>query len=745
MRQLHLVEDHGPMSVFEVGIGAGAGGKFRVDVVRSPAGEASASVRLDVPGMAGRRVQVQQALLASAITARRVPSATEQVIREVWQDLFRALLGTGEVAALYRASRAVTAERGQKLRLVVRIDSPQLAGLPWEAMYDEHLGTYVCRVGELVRHVPVPAVPAPLQVQVPLRILAVVSSPRGLPLLDADKERDQLERALARLVGAGQAEVCWAPSATWAGLQELLMDGPWHVVHYIGHGDFDPGLDEGILALERDQDGRLDRVAAHRVVDLLHQATPMPRLVVLNSCSGGTAGVYDLFSGTAASLVRGGVSAVAAMQYEISDPAAVAFARGFYARLARGGGVDEAITSGRIAILGAGDSTMEWLTPVLYLRGDQTHLYAIASAPAEDAPQLPEPRSQTQAARLLAEAERIAQSIADEDDRAAALGDVAGVLAATDPDRAERTARSITVQQTRAGALALVAGGLAATNPERAGQLAADAEHTASSITDNDDKVRSLARVAAALAATDPGRAERIAQSITDRFWRAKALLDVAEASAASDPGRASRLFSDAELFARSLHGQQQGEALLNVVKALAFIDPEDAERVARSAPEDYLSASMLTVVARALAATDPGRAGRLIADIERFAQSLPDQSRLDEMWKAQLLALVVSPLAALDPDRAERLAESISPIRREQALGYVAEAVAASDPGRAERVVQSIASERFKDAAVPRIASAMAASDPERAERLARWISINHEDRKVQVLVKIADSCRKH
>ena len=29
-------------------------------------------------------------------------------------------------------------------------------------------------------------------------------------------------------------------------------------------------------------------------------------------------------------LVRGGVSAVAAMQYEISDPAAVAFARGFY-------------------------------------------------------------------------------------------------------------------------------------------------------------------------------------------------------------------------------------------------------------------------------------------------------------------------------------------------------------------------------------------------------------------------------
>ena len=40
------------------------------------------------------------------------------------------------------------------------------------------------------------------------------------------------------------------------------------------------------------------------------------------------------------------------MQYEISDPAAVAFARGFYAAIARGRGVDDAVSSGRVAILG---------------------------------------------------------------------------------------------------------------------------------------------------------------------------------------------------------------------------------------------------------------------------------------------------------------------------------------------------------------------------------------------------------
>ena len=166
----------------------------------------------------------------------------------------------------------------------------------------------------------------------------------------------------------------WASSATWADLRDLLLDGEWHVLHFIGHGGFDPTRGEGILALVG-EDGRADLVAAHRLADLLRQARPMPRLVVLNSCSGAAAGASDLFSGTAAALVRGGVSAVAAMQYEISDPAAVAFARGFYAAIARGRGIDDAVSSGRVAILGLSDWTLEWVTPVLYLRGHDSRLF----------------------------------------------------------------------------------------------------------------------------------------------------------------------------------------------------------------------------------------------------------------------------------------------------------------------------------------------------------------------------------
>ena len=221
-------------------------------------------------------------MLASAVPSRRLLPETERPVREVGQVLFGALLGAGEVAGRYRAAAAVAAERGEGLRVVLRIDSPALAGLPWEAMYDQAAGAYVCRQDQLVRHVPVASVPAPLPVRPPLRILGVISSPRGLPPLDVDKEHDQLARVLARPASQGLAELHWAPSATWADLQDLLLDGEWHVLHFIGHGDFDPGRDEGVLALTR-EDGRADLVAAHRLTDLLHQARPMPRLAVLNS------------------------------------------------------------------------------------------------------------------------------------------------------------------------------------------------------------------------------------------------------------------------------------------------------------------------------------------------------------------------------------------------------------------------------------------------------------------------------
>jgi CHAT domain len=365
-------------AVFDLAIRRGrTPGEFDVEVLASDTGEGASTIEIDLDGLLARRDGIQLAVLASTVASRRVVPETEKPVREMGRVLFRSLLGTGEVAGQYRAAAAVAAGRGQRLRITLRIDAPEIAALPWETMYDDAAGAYVCRDGQLIRHVGVARAPAPLSIRPPLRILGVVSSPRGLSSLDARREQENLSRALAKPLGQGLVEMHWAPAATWEDLHSMLLAGPWHVVHYIGHGDFDDEQDEGYLALVGD-DGGVHRVAAHRLVDLLRQASPMPRLVVLNSCAGARASTSDLSSSTAAALARGGASAVAAMQFAISDPAAAAFARGFYTAIAHGRGIDDAITSGRVGILGTGDFTLEWLTPVLYLRGRDARLFDVS-------------------------------------------------------------------------------------------------------------------------------------------------------------------------------------------------------------------------------------------------------------------------------------------------------------------------------------------------------------------------------
>jgi outer membrane protein assembly factor BamB len=364
----------------ELEIGAGsAAGTYEVRVIHAAAGgEPVAQLELDVAGVLGRRDLLEATLLASAV-ARRSGPAAEQPVREVGQQLFQAVF-TGPVYGMYRASLGVAQQRGGRLRVVLRLTAPELAALPWETLFDPETGTYVCRHEPLVRHVPAPYTADPVDVRPPLRILGLVASPRGLPPLDVEAEQDHLAEALAEPVANGLAEVAWVPEATWEAVHAQLLAGEWHVLHFVGHGDYDTRTDEGVLALVG-ADGRADLVDAGRLADLLGEAQPTPQLVVLNSCSSGEAGVNDLFSGTAATLARCGISAVAAMQFTISDDAAIAFSRGFYNALAKGRDVDEAARSGRISILGMPRS-LEWVTPVLYVRGQARQLFTLAEPPA---------------------------------------------------------------------------------------------------------------------------------------------------------------------------------------------------------------------------------------------------------------------------------------------------------------------------------------------------------------------------
>ena len=150
-----------------------------------------------------------------------------------------------------------------------------------------------------------------------------------------------------------------------AELLNKLAEREYHVIHYMGHGDFNADAG-GMLLLER-EDGSPDRVTGDFFAMSL--ADQPLRLVFLNACKTGTtsvrSGVHP-FAGVATALIRERVPAVVAMQFPISDQAAIAFAQTFYQRIAQGFPVDAAVAEGRKVLYSSKQA--EWATPVLYLR-----------------------------------------------------------------------------------------------------------------------------------------------------------------------------------------------------------------------------------------------------------------------------------------------------------------------------------------------------------------------------------------
>ena len=278
------------------------------------------------------------------------------------------------------------------MRLKLRLkEAPELAALPWEFLYDPNDAEYVCLSQDtsIVRYIDLPRPPPPLTVTTPLRILGMVASPTDLPELDVAREKERVNQAVADLQAEGLVKLTWLPGQTWRDLRKALRQ-EWHVFHFIGHGGFNRRKDEGFVAL-CDRNGRAHNFMASDLARLLANQRAL-RLVLLNACEGGQGSREDIFSSAASILVRRGMPAVLAMQYEISDRTAIELARSFYEALADGLPVDAAVTEARQSIGFAIQGSIEWVTPVLYMRSPDGKLFDVqagAAPPAKQAAPLP--------------------------------------------------------------------------------------------------------------------------------------------------------------------------------------------------------------------------------------------------------------------------------------------------------------------------------------------------------------------
>ena len=384
---------------------------YRTHVVASPAGEAHADFTLPFSdeGLENLVLKVVGSIGRARRQVRRIETQERQLLEDFGGQLFEAVF-CGPVGECLERSRMTAENKEAGLRIRLRLPGA-LANVPWEYLYDAQHGFLgLDPETALVRHLELPAPVRPFPISPPLRILAMISAPSDTVGLEVEQEWDRLNDTLGGLTRRGLVTVDRLESGNLAALQRPLRLTEYHVLHFIGHGGYDENAQDGALALE-DADGKTRLVTGRDLGMMIRNRRHSLRLVVLNACEGARSAQDDPFGGVAQALVHQGIPAVIAMQFEISDTAAITFSQSFYQAIADGLPVDVATVEARRAMFAEGNE-IEWATPVLYLRSTDGRVFirGRGSAAERQAKEAAERQAQEEAERQAQlDAERQAQ------------------------------------------------------------------------------------------------------------------------------------------------------------------------------------------------------------------------------------------------------------------------------------------------------------------------------------------------
>jgi CHAT domain len=384
---------------FELEIRLLSGPRCRV-AVRSTQGELDDEIELpsDLKALGALRASLHREALYAARKARGGAAVGVVAQREALvafepsvdaggfgKSLYKALFH-GRLAEIWAATYTHARDLGRGVRLKIITPDAPVALIPWELLCSPR-GDYLClsEATPLVRYFLVGKPRSPLLVRPPLRFLGVLSAGGG-ERLDLARERALVDAELEPLRTRGLARVEWLEGPTKRQLLEAICREDWHVLHFAGHGTFDPKSSQGLLSMAPEGGGP----EYLRATDLrmLLADRPSVRLVFLNSCDGAVGGVNDLFSSTAALVAEAGIPAVLAMQFPISDDVATTFAQRVYRRIAAGAPLERAFAEARKDVYIGGSH--EWATPVLFMRSAEGALLPALHSDASESPERPD-------------------------------------------------------------------------------------------------------------------------------------------------------------------------------------------------------------------------------------------------------------------------------------------------------------------------------------------------------------------
>jgi hypothetical protein len=368
---------------------------LRAQVMSSPAGQATAEFRLPFSEDKLENFLRRLGDRTRPGTTRRVETQEMTAAKAFGAALFNAVF-SGEVKACFRSSFDEARRQNAGLRIRLRLADPTVVDLPWEYLYNPAVNRFLALSihTPLVRYMDLPERIQPISVTPPIRVLVMISSPTDFPALDVEGESARLNEALADLTSRNQIAIERLDAATLEALQRRLQRERYHIFHFIGHGEVGRDSQEGVLILEG-EDGRAHRVGSQSLGTMLRDNETL-RVVILNACAGARTSRTDPFAGSARSLVRQGIAAAIAMQFEIANDVASRFAHEFYGALADGYPIDASLTEARQSIFAAGHE-VEWGTPALYLRAPDGRVFDVSTIVAPSAAQSGPPFVQSSA------------------------------------------------------------------------------------------------------------------------------------------------------------------------------------------------------------------------------------------------------------------------------------------------------------------------------------------------------------
>jgi tetratricopeptide (TPR) repeat protein len=273
-----------------------------------------------------------------------------------------------------------------------------LLALPWELLHNGEgflfQGARPSRVRRRLPNKRDRAVPA---VAPPIRVLLITARPEDDACAYLDHRASALPLVAATEELGEVLRLSLLHPATYPALEAELARAqqagePYHVVYFDGHGVYDRRVGLGGLCFEDPSDSHKLTGRRHQLV-LTNQLGPLLNnyripLVLLDACQSAKAEAGA--ESVASELLQRGVASVVAMSHSVLVETARRFVASFYAELAKGQRVGQAMLAGQRALhsdprrgqrYGIGELKLaDWFVPVLYQEKDDPQLFTASPA-----------------------------------------------------------------------------------------------------------------------------------------------------------------------------------------------------------------------------------------------------------------------------------------------------------------------------------------------------------------------------